>query len=324
MEARRETIAVADVALERRYVSMALEHFLQHTEPWLLGQCFQRRLQEHGLRLGLESEYVLHAVLAVSASHLHHMNPPNRDLDIFSHCHYSLALELYQEKLQDFRARDLDSMYVCAMIQIIMTVKSTVLDTVSGGEVLGGYDVLLAGIKIMNGFQALVDPFQGTPEVSAALFHDLFERCSFPAHFSDYAQGARLIPSTIAPLEGLIRLMIGDDSFRRIYQGPFEYLVQISKQEPQIENLDISLSFSSQLKGDYLKALETKDPMALLLLCYWFSFLARIQQWWVTDPSRTFCERFYVHLLDTLPVPILERNALLAPAAQAIGWTLSQ
>lgn len=278
MEARRETIAVADVALQRHYVSISLEHFLHHTEEWLLGRCFQRRLQEHGLRLGLESEYVVHAVLAVSACHLHHMNPANRDLDIFSHCHYSLALELYQEKLLDFRAKDLDSMYVCAMIQIIMTVQDTVLDSVAGGQALGGYDVLLAGIKIMNGFQALIEPFKGTPEVSAALFYDLFERCSFPVHPSEHDESATLLPSTIAPLQGLFRSTITDDSFRGVYQEPFDYLVHISQHGAQIETLDITLSFSSQLKGGYLRALESKDPMALLLLCYWFSLLSGIKQ----------------------------------------------
>lgn len=324
LQSRSDFNATPDVALRRPFVQMTLEHFINCKEDWLAGRPFQDLIQRHGIRIGLQSNYVLYAILAVSAFHLHYKEPRLTDLLLVGHYHYALSLELYQRKLRDIHAEDLDPIYACGMLQVIMTIRCTLLDNTSGPDLLNGFEILLAAIKTMNSFPALHSPFRDQPHVANSVFSDLFERCNFPAQINLTDESVAPLPSTIAPLEGLIRYVTGDGIFEKVYLEPFTYLVRISKQESRPENLDIDVAFSSQLKNGYLEALEGRESIAILLLCYWFALLTRINQWWIRDPARTFCERFYVYLLGALPVPLQERTTLLSPAAYAIGWGPTQ
>jgi hypothetical protein len=311
-------------ALERTFVRMALDHFVHTDEEWLGGLSFQRLVQTHGIQLGLQAEYVLHAIMGVSSCHLHSKDLSNTDLFWIGQSFYSLSLELYREKLKSFQVEDLDSIYACEMLQGILTLRCTLLDTAIGDDLLSGFDVLLAAIRTMDSFPALYAPFHEQAQRQPSVFHDHFDKCNFPAHAGLTDEMLAWRPSSIAPLEENIRRFTGDAVFERVYQEPFAYLVRISKHEPQSDDLDTDLSFSSQVKGPYLEALENREPVAILLLSYWFSLLSRIKQWWIDGPARAFCERFYVYMLGALPVPMQERTMLLSPAAQVIGWGPSQ
>jgi len=320
LQTRRDLNDIPDIALRRPHVRMILDHFLHRNDPWLHGPEFQSLVQMHGIRIGLESEYVLHAILAVTSAHMYYENQNQPDLQLISQCHYSVALELYQEKLKNIRAQDLDAIYVCGMLQVVMTIRSTLLDAATGSDMLKGYDILLTAIKTMDSFPALASPFNSLREFTDNVFYSLFTRCDFLSNVQLGEEYHAPVPSNIAPLEGLLRAVAGYEVFDGLYAEPFAYLIRISTQELRLENLDIAMSFSSQLKDGYLEALESREPIAILFLCYWFALLSRINQWWITESARTFCERFYVHLLGALPVPAQERSALLSPATQALGW----
>ncbi|KIW03987.1 uncharacterized protein PV09_04818 [Verruconis gallopava] len=310
--------ALADAAVQKAEVRTLVDHFTTCKNEWLATPIFQQLVQRHGLQLGTQAEYLLHAILAVSASHLTHLDSTAR-LKVLSAFYSSLSLQLFQEKLNDVQPQDVDAVFACGMIHIILVIWSTMLDATTSGDALDSFDVLLAGLKSFRSFPSFHRKFhRQTPDVPV-LFHEFFIRCNIPGSAEDIRQEHLAMTEQMAERERHMRDLVGDQVFDEIYRAPFQYIVLTSNHEPSSAVVDLYLSFATQLKGLYLQALEAKEPVALLLACYWFALLAKIQQWWVTKPAIALCQRFYVHLWAALPASEQIRALLLAPAAQAAG-----
>ena len=274
-----------DFTVQKPQLRTILDHFLTCEEDWLAGAPFQSLIQQHGITIGLQSTYLLHAIVAVSADHLYVTKQQDEDLHVIGQFHDAVSLRLYQEKLQDIHAEDLDPIYACGILQIIMTLRCTLVDMLEGEDLWDGFEMLLAAIKTMRIFPALAEPFEDKTHKVPSIFRALFERSNFPAHINLGDEALAPIASSIAPLEALVRYVTGDDVFDRVYMEPFAYLIRISKRDSQSQFLETDMAFSSQLKDHYLEALQSRDPVAILLLCYWFALLSRIKQWWIHDPA---------------------------------------
>jgi hypothetical protein len=320
LQSRAELCNLTDVSTQKANVEALLDHFIDCNDEWLATPLFQQLVQRHGVQLGLWSEYLLHAILAVTASHLEYLDPTKKELKFVSSFHYSLSLRLYQEKLADVQSQDIDAIFACGMIHIMMVIKNTVSDPLTDGDTLGGFNSLLVGVKSIKSFPSFHRAFHLQAQDRHVLFHELFFRCTLPDQPVENHPKKPAMMAQMANLESHIEQLVGDAVFDNTYRKPFQYLVLISEHEPNSNLVDLFLSFATQLEGRYLEALETEEPVALLLICYWFALLSTIEQWWVTKPAKILCERFYIHLLGVLPAKGQERATLLAPAAQVVGW----
>lgn len=311
---------LSELSIQKASLRTLISHFIGCQDEWLAPPAFQHILQQHGVQLGLRSDYLLHAILAVTASHLHYLNPTKGELKLIYGLHNSFSLQLYREKLNSIQPEDADALFACGAIHTIMVMRHTMLDAIASCEMLGGIDGLLLGLKSIKSFPAFHCPFHKGNRRTNAQFHRLFPTCDLARQWTtEVGQQVSKKSSHLAGLESHLRQLAGSAVFEDTYREPFQYLVLVGERECHSSALDMLFSFSNQLKARYLKALEDQVPVALLLLCYWLAIFSTIKQWWITNPAVTLCAKIYIHLLGALPVTLQGREALLAPLAQAIG-----
>lgn len=321
LESLAELCTLAELSIQKTALRTLLSHFTGCQDEWLAAPTFQQVLQQHGVQLGLRSDYLLHAILAVTASHLHYLDPTKADLELIYGFHNSLSLRLYREKLNNIQQEDADALFACGAIHTIMAIRHTMLDAVASCEKLGGFDGLFLGFKSIKSFPAFHCPFHEENRRINGSFYRLFPTCDVARPWTTEAdQDISKLTSHLAGLEGDLRQLAGSAVFEDTYREPFQYLVLVGEHERRFSALDRLFSFSEQLKTRYIEALEGQEPVAFLLLCYWLAIFCSIKQWWITKPAGTLCARFYGHLLGVLPARVEGREALLAPVAQAIGW----
>jgi hypothetical protein len=315
-----ELCSLGELSIQKASLRTLLSHFTGCEDEWLAAPTFQQILQQHGVQLGLRSDYLLHAILAVTASHLHYLDPTKAELKLIYGFHNSLSLQLYREKLNNIQPEDADALFACGAIHTIMVIRNTMLDATASCEMLGGFDGLLLGLKSIKSFPAFYCPFHKENRMTNGQFHRLFPTCDFARQWTtEVNQEVLKRTSHLAGLESHLSQLAGSAVFEDTYRESFQYLVLVGERERRFSALHMLFSFSNQLKTRYLEALEDQAPVALLLLGYWLAMFSTIKQWWITKPAVTLCERFHVHLLDVLPATVRGREALLAPVAQAIG-----
>jgi hypothetical protein len=316
-----ELCSLAELSIQKASLRTLISHFVGCQDEWLAAPTFQRILQQHGVQLGLQSDYLLHAILAVTASHLHYLDPTKAELELIYGFHNSLSLRLYREKLNRIQPEDADALFACGAIHTIMAMRHTMLDAIASCEMLGGFDGLLLGLKSIQSFPVFPCPFHKGNRMTDGPFHRLFPTCDFARQWTtEVNQVVSKRTSHLAGLESHLRQLAGSAVFEDTYREPFQYLVLVGEYELSSGALDMVFSFSDQLKTCYHEALEDHAPVAFLLLGYWLAMFSTIKQSWITKPVGTLCERFYVHLLGVLPATVQGREALLAPVAQATGW----
>jgi len=321
LQSLADLCSLSELSIQKASLRTLLFHFIGCEDEWLAAPTFQQILQQHGVQLGLRSQYLLHAILAVTASHLHYLDPTKAELKLICGFHNSLSLRLYREKLNNIQPEDADALFACGAIHAIMVIRHTMLDAIASCEMLGGFDGLLLGLKSIKSFSAFHCPFHKENRMTNGRFHRLFLTCDFARQWTmEVNQEVSNGTSRLTGLESHLRQLAGSAVFEDTYREPFQYLVLVGERERRSSALDMLFSFSNQLKTRYLEALENQAPVALLLLGYWLAMFSTIKQSWITKPAVTLCERFYVHFLGVLPATVQGREALLAPVAQAIGW----
>ena len=315
-----EVCSLAELSIQKTSLQTLLSHFISCKDEWLAAPTFQQIIQQHGIQLGLQSDYLLHAILAVTASHMHSLDPTKAELELIYGFHNSLSLRLYREKLNNIQPEDADALFACGAIHTIMAVRYTMLDAIASCEMLGAFNSLVLGLKSIKIFPAFHCPFHRENRIANSQLHRLFATCDFARQWTiEVNQEVSKRTSHLAGLESHLCQLAGSAVFEDMYREPFQYLVLVGEHEHRSNALDVLFSFSNQLETRYLEALEDQAPVALLLLGYWLAMFSKIKQSWITKPAVTLCTRFYVLLLDVLPATAQGREALLAPVTQALG-----
>ncbi|KAI7626311.1 hypothetical protein KC319_g17561, partial [Hortaea werneckii] len=76
-----------------------MDHFEDTLEPWLGSPVAQSMIQEHGIQIGLKAPYLLHALLAYSASHLSRLHPDQPKYSEAAKTHFTRSLQAYSTEL---------------------------------------------------------------------------------------------------------------------------------------------------------------------------------------------------------------------------------
>lgn len=314
-----ELCSLAELSIQKASLRTLVSHFVTCEDEWLATPTFQRIVQQHGVQLGLHSDYLLHAILAVTASHLHYLDPTKAELVLIYGFHNSLSLRLYREKLNNMQPEEADALFACGAIHTIMAIRHTMVDAVASCEMSGGFDGLLLNLKSIKDFPVFTCPFHMENRKTNGFFHSLFPTCDFARQWTtEFNQEATRRTSHLAGLEGHLCQLVGNAVFEDTYCELFQYLVLISECKSHSGALDMLFTFLNQLKTQYLEALEDQAPVALLLLGYWLTMFSTAKQCWITKPAQTLSARFYIYLLGVLPETVQSREVLLAPVAQAI------
>lgn len=170
-----ELCSLAEMSIQKAALRTLVFPFIDYEDEWLAAPTFQKILQQHGVKLGLRSDYLLHAILAVTASHLLYLDPTKVELQFIYGFNNSLSLRLYREKLNNIRPEDAEALFACSAIHTIMAIRHTMLDAIAKCGMLSSFDGLLLGLKSIKSFPEFHCLFH--EQMTNGQFHNIFPTC---------------------------------------------------------------------------------------------------------------------------------------------------
>jgi hypothetical protein len=211
LRSRAQLCSLAELSIQKASVLALLRHFTGCKDKWLAAPAFQQTLQQHGVKLGLQSDYLLHAILAVTASHLQYLDPLEPKLKLISGFYYSLSLGLYRETLNNIQIQDGDAIFACGALHAILFKRNTIHEAIVSGHMLGGLSSLLVGLKSIKSFPASHGSFGQEDQVSHSPSHGLFPSwLSAREWTTEVDEKVSNMASRIAKLEGSLTQLVGN------------------------------------------------------------------------------------------------------------------
>lgn len=268
-----------------------MDHFFRTTDCYWIGSpgC-QRILQQHGPRLALRSPYLLHAMLANSAYHLASLKPAMAKYGLAGISHYSKSLELYMTPIRDdIATMDVDALFAsCMLLNLIAfknnaTTPSGITDPTSQDD----FAMDIAGLRSIRGFRILKELPSLQSKLDQSIWSSFFNECGSrePRSTDVYSQSFRRLEA-MDGLDNLCSSQMSQTVTDGRYDSALDSLRRLMYRGPGHETIGVWFRFGGALETPFLQLVESKDTRALLLLCYWYTMAAQIQQWWAADTAR--------------------------------------
>ncbi|RMZ00515.1 hypothetical protein D0862_06691 [Hortaea werneckii] len=320
-------------AYQRQDALELMDHFEDTLEPWLGSPVAQSMIQAHGVQIGLKAPYLLHAILAYSASHLSRLHPEQPKYSEAAKTHFTRSLQAYSTELVYELERGNASALLCA--SGILAKLSFINTPVLSNEKMSAPPVP-AWIRSMQGvrtimstptlrkqlegglFQDVVRYYTGSARVPVtrcptddgqmlhtALIYALRSLCLRPGTTTTHNHAAVVAGSSQSPLN--------------TYTVVLDRLEGIMLCELRNETVDPMLAFIATLEPSFLELLEQHDERASLILAFWCTRIGVIAQWWTGPSARAECRRICERLADSKDAGVRD---LLAYPARFCGFSL--
>lgn len=303
-----DTLAAAQgwqkVAPRKTYVEL-LAFFRYNTVSTLSSPTWQQIITSKGLHLIQRYPLYLHSILAFTASHLSSIGGRS-DFTIAARFHTQQALELYSRRLQKIHDRiEMDAILaVCFMLTALFYLSNDALNTTGSwmnnsqnrinkphwSSILSGPSLLLQSQSHINSAAgSLWMPFtrnsqyaisqamleSGPGESLVALLHDICSRSFRAVNATSNSQ----FGETTSTINSYLPALASISPSLKIHFDP-----NTSKITPctDVATYVLLMTFPSRLDHVFLELLRHQDPVALLLVGFWFALLAKLQhcQWW--------------------------------------------
>ncbi|CAD6443086.1 60e2627e-3c7d-4f23-ac3d-0290e3fafc0f [Sclerotinia trifoliorum] len=277
-----------------------LNHFLGVTIPWFGSPSFQRIMQHCGLGLSLKAPYLMHTILAFSASHLHYLHPEEKKYSTASMLHYNPSLALFSsELLTTLNASNADAIIASSYFHTMLAFRNIQLnpaiETDAGGT--------LTWLHTMRGVPILWDTNDMRSHIEGSVLLDVEHDCKvLDERICDHDKrydGSTWARETSRALHGLFEVDCDPYRFSNTYQGPLRRVCHLMRLGTGQEAVCLFMSFVGELPASFVLLLEQKDPRALLILCYWSALFSQIDYWWVVDSAIIVCKRLCAYLERT-------------------------
>ncbi|KAF7876650.1 hypothetical protein EAF04_001735 [Stromatinia cepivora] len=299
-----------------------LNHFLGVTTPWFGSPSFQRIMQHCGLGLSLKAPYLMHTILAFSASHLHYLHPEEKKYSTASMLHYNPSLALYSsELLTTLSASNADVIIASSYFHTMLAFRNVQLnpdiDTNAGGA--------FTWLHTMRGVPILWDTKDMRSHLEGSVLLDMEHDCKvLDEGICDHDKpedGSTWALETSRALHGLFEVDCDPYTFRNTYRGPLRRLCHLMRLGTGQEAACAFMSFVGELPTPFALLLEQKDPRALLILCYWSALFSQINYWWVVESASIVCRWLCAYLERTTKQRL---HDLLHFPASKCGYVMSE
>ncbi|KAF7912477.1 uncharacterized protein EAF01_001498 [Botrytis porri] len=292
-----------------------LDHFTEVTTPWIGSQSFQQIIQQHGLRISLKAPYLMHAILAFSASHLHYLHPKQKRYSIAFTLHYSKSLSSYSSELRtSLNARNADAVIASSYLQTMLTFRNIQPDSNIDSDGSGR----LTWLRAMRGVSILWDTSDMNRHLQDSILLNMKDDPKFlnegPCNHDKPNDVNAWALETSRAFHSLFEGEQDSKSFKDSYEGPLRHLCQLIRLGTGQDTICTYMSFVGELPDSFVKLLDQKESKALLILCYWSALLSQIYYWWVIDPATAVCSRLCAYLARIPDERI--RSLLHYPASQ--------
>jgi hypothetical protein len=305
-----------DPVYKKSHTMELLDHFFETKDvKWIGSTEFQKIMLERGLEFCLDAPYLVHAILAFSASHLNFLHPGEKRYAVAATLHYEHSLTSYSAKLRTPLTKENgDPVVGCCHIHTMLAFRNRTSSHYSGG---------FTWLRAMQGVRILWE--------TAALRPHMPESCWYPVCMEskagrkpnscdhDAEDPSTWVATTSKALHRLCEMPPGQEN---PYEIPLAHLCRLMRLDKvDHAQIGIFMVFIGKLPASFVQLLDQNDPMAFLLVAYWATFLSRIDQWWIVDSTKMECMRLCAHL-DTVPDPRI-RELMKFPASSC-GYMMKE
>lgn len=290
-----------------------IDHFLDTTIPWLGSPELQRIIQKEGLLLALKAPYLLHAILAISASHLSSIHPEHKKYEVAATIHYQHALPYYSSQLgSEIDAENADSIIGCGYIQTMLAFENISTSSSSYG---GGGDV--AWLRAMQGIRLLLSTEKIRPHLKRSIWLPVFLKSggwkeNTCQHLGDVDDP--WAATTSKALHSLCNVPFDSPDRYSSYGLPLSILCELMRSDVSHDTIGKFMVFIGKLPPDFVQLFQEDDPRAMLIMAFWCALICGVDQWWIVHSATVECRRLCASLDNVADLQI--RDLLIFPASR--------
>lgn len=276
-----------------------LDHFLETKTPWLGSPDLQRVMQKHALRLSPEAPYLLHAILAFSATHLNYLCPHEKKYTIAAASHLERSLNLFTSQLE-IRIDDSnrDTIYACSYLHSMLAFRNVYLTSMEHSYIPDSTGALALGwLGAMQGPRVLRQhSFHHAASIWAPVClegQSLDPYMCSHSHAQDMNLAIGRISTELHRLCG-VDLDLGsyDPIPNNPFQEPLRLLCQLLHCDIGHNVIGMFMMFIGKLPAAFGQLLNNDDPRAMLIMAYWCWLILQIDQWWLRASAEVEYARF--------------------------------
>ncbi|KAK1086244.1 hypothetical protein LTR33_001667 [Friedmanniomyces endolithicus] len=307
-KAKRPTVpSLGDCLTYQRLDAVELvDHFIDYTDLWIGSSTSQGVIQRHGFEMALESEHLLHAMLACSAKHLSHLHPDVKKYDVAATLHYTRSLQAYSAQLcYDLEQGNANAMLATSGLLAKLTFINT--PTMSANRPLAADNGPTAWIRSMQGVRTIMSTPRLRAQLEAGFMLPILEKYAEPVDFPIVRP--RLETSIVVALRRLCTTAMASRTLDS-YTTVIDRLEPLVLHQPTNENVDQYMAWVAGLEPTFIELLERNDTRALLILLCWCAKMPLIEQWW-NSVARIEFLRISAHL-SNVDDPLVQQLLCLA------------
>lgn len=275
-----------------------IDHFLDTTTPWLGSPKLQKIIQKDGLLLALRAPYLLHSILAISASHLSYLHPEQKKYEVAATIHYQHALTSYSSQLRTgVDAESADSVIGCGYLQTMLAFEN--IFRASKEEAGGGGGGGVTWLRAMQGVRILLGASGISPHLEQSIWLPVFlESGGWEENICQAAENMddSWMSTTSKTLHDLCEVLFDPSCLQSPYQQPLSILCRLIRSNMSHDTIGRFMVFIGKLPNDFVELFEQNEPRALLLMAYWCALISGVDQWWIFRSATAECRRLCASL----------------------------
>lgn len=298
-----------------------LYHFFNTRELWLGSPEYQQIIQKE-VSLAMEAPYLLHAILAISATHLSRIAPSERR-NIVAALHYQHALRTYSAQLgKPIFCQHVDAIVGCGFMHTMLAFENiSRLSTSQKVDNAGNATWLRAmqGMTVLQRTENLRPHYKNSiwlPVFLGSGGCDLNDQILRTDKVVDdsWASTTSVLLQTVCQVSNEFTSSPGSP-----YHQALKSLCGLMHLNSSHSSVNKFITFIGQLPAGFVQLFEQNDTKAMLIMAYWCAMISAIEQWWITDSALAECRRLCA-VLDSVSSPEV-RELLLFPANKC-GYAL--
>ncbi|KAF2716730.1 hypothetical protein K431DRAFT_234731 [Polychaeton citri CBS 116435] len=281
-----------------------LQHFQNVTCATLGSDLACDVLQKTAAKLAWGNAHLMHMVLAISAAHMKrlaggcHARTVTPSYEAIEAKHWQHGLQMYQAKLSSPNGvrGEFDSIVATT---VLSTFVSYAIDDEVPRDVFSNlnkdaFDSALSPLGATSGFRALRILY-GEFDAQSSWAPVLYAADDDLATFTTETPGTSGMPRAFVHLCGLNER---SNSQNEPYHRLLRLLTPLLRLPYNKNNFAKLMAYMGRTWSEYKPLIGKRDPIALLLLSYWFALLRQMDQWWLQRRARTECNAIVAHLSE--------------------------
>lgn len=272
---------------QSQHITRILDHWTDgHPASWAGSPECQRVLQTWALTLAVTNPFLLHGILAFSASHLHAIYPNEEKYRVAASLHYGLSLTGFAASLgKSVSGDNADALFACCYLHAMLAFHYKRRNDEPDSK-----DSDFAWLKLMKGIPILQRTNVLRPHLNKSLWLPVFiESGAFSPQTGPLPEPPQPNKAAFHEIEilreecGVTAESTEDDG--NPYATPIVHLDKLSRMTVDSSKIGSLMVFIGRMPEEYVQLLEKLDVRALKVLRFWCRFAQGVDQWWCRSPA---------------------------------------